>query len=64
MAPTASEQPHRGGILRLPPDAMTSGNNAGVVSNSSQSSDWRAHPPPPAQPHQQPQQVFPLCCLY
>ena len=57
----SSEQPHRGGLLRLPPDAMMPNSSAaatpaapaGLSNLGSQSSDWRAHPPPlPHHPHQ------------
>lgn len=54
QAPEKSETNfHRGGILRLPPDAMTS-------SSSSQSSDWRssAHQHQTSNYHQQQQQQY------
>ena len=41
---------HRGGIIRLPPDAMTSTTNDSMTASGSQSGDWRAHPPPPHHP--------------
>ena len=47
----SSEQPqHRGGIIRLPPEAMTSTTNDSMTASGSQSGDWRAHPPPPHHP--------------
>ena len=41
---------HRGGIIRLPPEAMTSTTNDSMAASGSQSGDWRAHPPPPHHP--------------
>ena len=41
---------HRGGIIRLPPEAMTSTTNDSMTASGSQSGDWRAHPPPPHHP--------------
>ena len=51
-AASTAEQPqgHRGGIIRLPPDAMTSTTYDSMTASGSHSGDWRAHPPPPHHP--------------